>query len=200
MIKLKNILQESETINPPVSTFQMYHGGKRWSQIPSEIIGSNKGRYEAGVGIYFTNDYNTARRYAKGSRVVHIVDINKNFKEIRSVNIPLTDIVGFLKNLSGLKHRKDIIDDIINNAKRMGQDYISANVLNNLIVNYESGSGEVGIKLSNYLVSKGVDAKLERQSGDEFWLVVFNPNIIKKVSVVDPSTVTSDFNFILPNI
>jgi len=177
----------------------MYHGGKRWSRIPSEILGSKQGRYEAGVGIYFTNDYNTARRYAKGSRVVHAVDIDKNFTEIGDVKLPLSDIIGFLKGLGGLKHREDIINSIIKNAERMKTDYITADVLNNLVVNYEAGAGNVGIKIANYLVSKGVDAKFELQSGDEFWLVIFNPNIIKGVSVIDASKVTSDFEFTLPN-
>ena len=81
----------------------------------------------------------------------------------------------------------------------MQRDFISADILNNLIVNYESGAGSVGIKISNYLVSKGVDAKFELQSGDEFWLIVFNPKILKKVVIVDPKTVNSDFAFTLPN-
>jgi hypothetical protein len=193
MIKLKEVLEDLG------NTFQMYHGGKRWSRLPTELLGNSQGRYEAGVGIYFTNDYNTARRYAKGSRVVHRVEIDKNFKEIENVKLPLIEVVDFVKNLNGLKRRSEIIDSLKNNASRMNTDFVSANILNNLIVNYEAGAGKVGIKISNYLVSKGVDAKFESQSGDEFWLIVFNPNIIKKVDVVNPATVNSDFAFTLPN-
>src|ERR1039458_2323947 len=72
MIKLKNLLLENSETN----TFQMYHGGKRWSRIPSELYSHKQGRYECGVGIYLTNDYNTARKYAKGSRVVHLVEVD----------------------------------------------------------------------------------------------------------------------------
>lgn len=180
------------------NTFQMYHGGKRWTSIPSEILPQKQGRYEGGVGIYFTNSYQTARSYGKGSRVVHLADIDKNFKELDGINIPLTDVIGFLNGLGGLKHRKDIIDALIKNADRMQKNYISGGILNNLIVNYESGTGNVGINIANYFVSKGADATVENKSGDEFWLTVFNPNIIKKVSVVDASKITSDFAFMLP--
>lgn len=195
-MKLKDIFLE--TIGQ--DTFQMYHGGKRWSRIPTEFISSGKGRYEAGVGIYFTNNYNTARKYGKGSRVVHVADIDKNFKKLSDVNIPLIEIIGFLKNLNGLKRRQQIIADLESNAARMKRDSISANILNNLIVNHEAGSGNVGVQISNFFVSKGVDASIEPQSGEEFWLVVFNPKIIKNISVVDPRKIGSDFPFMLPKI
>ena len=194
MIKLKTLLEDINS-----NTFKMYHGGKRWSRIPSELYSHKQGRYECGVGIYLTNDYNTARKYAKGSRVVHLVEVDKNFKELGDIKIPLTEILDFVKNLSGLRHKSEIITSLTNNAARMNTDYVRGDILNNLIVNYEAGAGNVGIKISNYFVSRGADAKFELQSGDEYWLVVFNPNIIKKVTVVDASKVNGDFPFILPN-
>lgn len=196
-MKLKDILRE---IEEPTNTFQMYHGGKRWSRIPTEIINSRKNRYEAGVGIYFTNDYNTARRYAKGSRVVHLVDIDKNFKRLKDVYIPVTELVEFVKNASGMRHKTELIQSIMRCAERMGKDTLSADVLNNLIVNHEAGAGKAGVLVANFFVSKGADASIENQHGEEFWLVVFNPKIIKKVSVVDPKVVGSDFPFLLPRV
>ena len=195
-MKLKDILLEVDWAD----TFEMYHGGKRWSRIPTELISSGKGRYEAGVGIYFTNDYNTARVYAKGSRVVHLAEIDKNFKKLSDVNIPLNEMIDFVKNLSGMRKKKEIINDLQSNAARMKRDSISADILNNLIVNYEVGAGNVGVKISNFFVSKGADASIENQGGGEFWLVVFNPKIIKSVSVMNPREVGSDFPFMLPGI
>lgn len=189
-------LKEIET--QPTDTFKMYHGGKRWTRIPSEFIGSVKGRYEAGPGIYFTNDYNTARKYAKGSRVVHVVEIDKNFKELKNINVPLSDVVNFVKNCGGMRRKNEIVESLNRNAERMKRESVSLDILNNLVVNYEAGAGNVGIQIANYFVSKGADAHLEPQSGQEFWLVVFNPRILKKVDVVDPKSVTSDFEFMLP--
>lgn len=181
------------------NTFKMYHGGKRWSQLPTELMPHKQGRYEAGVGIYFTNSYNTARRYAKGSRVVHLVELDKNYKELGDIQIPVTELIQFVKSVSGLKRKSNIINDIQRHAERIHSDVVRLNVLNNLIVNHEAGAGRAGVEISKYFVSKGADAHLEKQSGDEFWLVVFNPNIIKKVTVVDPKTVNSDSTYMLPN-
>jgi hypothetical protein len=198
-MKLTDIVKEITDTD----TFQMYHGGKRWSRIPTELISSKKGRYEAGVGIYFTNRYETARSYAGGSRVVHLASIDKKFKRLDEVNIPLKEIVNFLKNLGGLRKRQEIINDLERNATRMKRDTISADILNNLIVNHEAGSGNVGVKISNFFVSNGADASIEGGVGlqdGEFWLLVFNPAIIKSVSVVDPRKIGSDFPFMLPRI
>jgi len=179
------------------STFQMYHGGKRWSYIPRDIQPSYKGRYEGGVGIYLTNSYNTARQYAKGPKVVHLVDIDKNYKDIKDVKIPLMDMVEFVKGVDGLRKKKEILLTIVENAKRRNSDTVDANVLNNLIVNYQAGAGKPGVEIAKYLVSKGVDGSMDRRSGDEFWFVIFNPKIIKKIVVTDPSKITGDA-FMLP--
>lgn len=92
MIKLKELLSEMND-----DLFYMYHGGKRWHYIPTDVIPSAKGRYECGVGIYLTNYYETARKYAKGSRVVHIVGIDKNFKDIKDIRIDVNEIVNGVK-------------------------------------------------------------------------------------------------------
>lgn len=63
-MKLKTLYEEITG-----NTFQMYHGGSRWSTSP-EVRPSKNNRYEGGVGLYFTNSYERARTYAKGSKVV----------------------------------------------------------------------------------------------------------------------------------
>lgn len=196
-MKLKTILLEIDS-DLRDSTFLMYHGGTRWSRIPSEIIGSKQGRYEAGVGIYFTNSYETARKYAKGGRVVHAVSIDKNFKLLKDVRVNLNELVNFVKSVPGMKKKSIIVDDLKRYAERTSATEVSLEVLNNLLVNHEAGAGKAGVFVSNYFVSKGADAYLENQSGEEFWLVVFNPKILKKMTVIDPKTVGSGFPFILP--
>lgn len=191
MIKLKEIIDGD--------TFQMYHGGKRWERIPRDISEPIKGRYEGGPGIYFTNSYMTARKYAKGSRVVHLVDIDKNFRDIGGVYLNLQEVITFLTNLSGLKNRKQIISDLIDNAKKTDNTKVAADVLNNLIVNWEAGSGNVGRQIIQFFIDHGIDAAVSTHSNEENWLVVYNPQIIKKVSVIDPSKLNSD-SYMLPSV
>ena len=194
-----NQIRSSITLNEAESsgTFTMYHGGKRWLMTPDSLQPSVKGRYEGGVGIYFTNSYDTARKYAKGGNVVHTVEIDKNYRDINSVMISVEEMINFVKTVSGLRKRNDIVKDILAYSQRTSRTEISGEVLNNLIVNHEAGSGQTGVEIAKFLVSKGVDASLQRQSGEERWLVVFNPKILKSVKVVDPKTITSDSQFML---
>jgi methylmalonyl-CoA mutase len=74
-------------------------------------------------------------------------------------------------------------------SERTGRTEISLEVLNNLIVNHEAGAGEVGTEIAKFFASKGADASVQDQSGDEQWLIVFNPKIIASYDVVDPKKV-----------
>lgn len=177
-------------------TFQMYHGGGRWSTAP-EIRPSKGGRYEGGVGIYFTNNYETARKYAKGGKVVQLVNIRSNFRKLKDVKLELSEIIQFITDLYGLRKKKEIISDLNRYSERTGRTEISLEILNNLIVNHEAGAGEVGTEIAKFFASKGADASVQDQSGDEQWLIVFNPKIIASYDVVDPKKVQ---DWMLPEI
>jgi hypothetical protein len=187
-MNFKKFLQDTD------NTFQMYHGGQEWNSIPTEIIQSRKNRYEYGVGIYTTNNYETAARYGKGGRVVQILDIDKNYRDIKDVTIPLFDVINFLNTIR-VKNKSKIIEDLRSNANRMKRNDVSANVINNLIVNHQAGAGDAGVQVTKFLTQHGVDALLEHKSGEEYYLIIFNPQIIKQVRKVDPKQIN---NFILP--
>jgi len=87
---------------------------------------------------------------------------------------------------------KSIREDIWNNAQRVGRNEIWAEVLINLFVNYEVGSGKKGLKLIDFLVSQGVDANITRHSGDEHWIVIMNPNAIVDYKKVPAKEVDLD--------
>lgn len=183
-----NIALLYDNIN--TSYFEMYHGGRKWTGDP-EIRKSTKGRYEGGNGLYFTNNYLTAKQYSKGGGVVHKVKINKNFKDIKDVYVPLEELVSFVSQVPRLKHKNQIISDLKRNADRRKSDVVCLDVLNNLIVNYEAGSGEVGPLIVNYFIEKGADASLQHQSGDEYWLVVFNTKILLDIKIC-PANINLD--------
>lgn len=191
MISLKKLFEEMTS-----GTFQMYHGGNRWTTAP-EIRPSKGGRYEGGVGIYFTNNYETARKYAKGGKVVQLVDIRSNFRKLRDVRVDINELSDFVTNLSGLRRKREIVSDLNRFGQRTNRTECSLEILNNLIVNHEAGAGSVGTEIAAYFTSKGADASVQDQSGDEQWLVVFNPKIIVKYSPVDPK---SDIDWMLPQI
>jgi hypothetical protein len=186
MTSLKSILFEEST------PLRFYHGGTRWSRIPDAIGPAKKNRYEGGVGIYFTNSYATARKYGRGGKVVHLVEIDRSYKDINTIRVNVDEMVEDIKNVSMLRHKSEIIADIKNYSIRTNRLDIPLEIFNNLIVNYESGAGKAGQEIVKYFLSKGADANLQPQQGDEYWLVVFNPKIIKRFSIVDPSKLKMD--------
>lgn len=177
MISLNELL-------PDENTFEMYHGGQRWSGRPELQLPSHN-RYEAGIGIYFTTSYAKAREYARGGKVVTIAKIKKQFTEISKVRVPLNELLQFVKTCDRLRNKSEIIQDITGYSVRTKTDNIPLDILMNLVINYESGSGKVGLEIARYLRSKGVDAIVQHQSMDD-WLVVINPEIIVSHHVVDP--------------
>jgi hypothetical protein len=178
---------------------KLYHGGSRWSYLPDDIQPGKKNHYEAGVGIYFTNSYNTARKYAKGNKVVHLVEIDKQFKDIDNVKVAVEKITDFVKNVPQLSSKKNIIDDIISYSTRVGKTEIPLSVLNNLVVNYQAARGKSGVYIAKFFSENGADGHIQKQGGDEIWLVVFNPKILKSVKVVNPKEINSDSQFMLPD-
>lgn len=180
--------------------FQVYHGGKKWYSRPINLIPSKKNRKNYGTGIYTTNFLNTARNYAKGSRVVHLLDIDKNYKDIRNIQINVNEAIDFIKKLKGLRKKQELINQLDNYLQRVGKQEINLSILNNLIINNDAAPGILGKQVSDFLVSKGADAELINQSGNEFWLLIFNPRIIKNFVIVDPKKEGKEFPFELSEI
>lgn len=157
-------------------TFQMWHGSKRWDGAP-EIRPPRAGRYEAGPGIYFTTNYMTARKYAKGGGTTFLGTLDRSMRLAGEVLIPLDTALRFVKDAPRMRHKAEIADDLRSNTARRQADSIMATILINLVVNYEAGSGASGVALARFLREQGVDASLEQQSNED-WLVVNNPQVI----------------------
>ena len=193
MIRLSDLIYENTEQN---NTFKMYHGGTRWNLTPTELQPAKPKRYESGIGINFTNNFETARSYAKGNKVVHLVDIDKNVIDISKVNLDLKNLLIFLKDLKGLKKKKEIISDVIRYAEKRNLQEVPASVLNNLVINYEAGSGNIGLEIVNFFIKNGIDGTFSSQSGDEVWFVLFNLSKIKNVQIVNPK---DKIEYMLPN-
>jgi hypothetical protein len=173
----------------------MWHGGRIDGSMA--VQKPSKGRYEAGPGIYFTTKYATATKYAKGGGSTYLVEIAPNLRFADEVSLPLDDLIKFLKGLR-MKKNKEVIADLEANSARMTarspehEGKVKASVLINLLVNWEAGSGDVGLEVAKYLADNGVDASVENQSGNEQWLVIFNPKVIKSSKKVSAAEVTDD--------
>jgi hypothetical protein len=133
----------------------------------------------------------TARKYAKGGGATMLATVDRNLALAERTLIPLATALDFFKSAPRMRHKQEIAADITANANRHKSDAISANVLINLVVNYEAGSGDAGLSLARFLRDQGVDGSLETQSNED-WLVIINPRVIRSMKRMAANEVPRD--------
>lgn len=164
----------------------MYHGGRNLESDYREVKSHKKGRWEHGPGLYLTDHLDRAVQYSKGGGKIYQVSFLPDVaKRIDNVIIPLEDMIAFVNRYALTKLRPTIVSDLRANMTRVGTDGVAAEVLVNLLLNWEAiPNSKTGI-LRQFLINHGVDYGQTRYGGrDETVVVVINPHIIKKVEIV----------------
>jgi hypothetical protein len=181
----------NEVVEP--GTMTLWHGGRNLQFNHMEMLPAKKGRWEYGPGLYLTTHYETARKYAKGGGTVYKVIVERG-TELNTVDVPMDDAIGFVKRYVIGKHRNEIIEDLQNNLNRLGA--LKLSVLINLCINYDALSSKNTVELRKFIVAHGADYEISKGFGgrSETIVIVFNPTVIKKVTPVKASEVsTSEF-------
>jgi hypothetical protein len=175
-----------------VKPLVVYTGTQVWEGRP-EIRKSRKGRAEHGPGLYFTTRLQTARKYAKGRGPVLRVEISPDLTWLEDAIVPTELLLRWVAAQRGLRHKKEIISDISNNATRTAARISTpselnsyAEVLVNLMVNYDVLTGSHGPALAEFLVAMGISASHVRMSGNEEWVVLFDPTKVLSWRRVGP--------------
>jgi hypothetical protein len=145
-------------------SFFAYHGGlmnrSSWT--------TTKGRWEYGPGLYLTNSFELAKKYAGGPRKVFLCKISLG-NEISKVYIPVADVQYFLKLYGGTK-RKQYLQDMERHIKN---DAYPATILVNLAINYDMRASSAKA-LKEFLVEHGVDYAINRWSGETSVITLYN--------------------------
>lgn len=159
-------------------TIELWHGAHRWDP-PPEIRAPKNGNAEYGAGIYATTHYMTARKYALGGGSVMSLKLNGNLRLLEGVETDVQELMEVARGIPRLKNKDKILSDLDRRAARSRDGKtIGLDTLLNLAVNNNSMIGAPAVAITEHLVSKGIDASLNERSGNEDWLVVFNPKII----------------------
>lgn len=164
------------------SGLQMWHGAHHWES-PFAVRPPRGKRAEHGAGLYLCCHRQTAQGYAKGGgNLVHVV-VDEKLRWLEDITVSPEVLMDAARAIPRLRRRDDILRDI-EQAGRRRNGTLGLNVLVNLAVNYDAMVGQPAVDISHFLVEQGADASLyERSSGDD-WVVVFNPNALKRTRII----------------
>lgn len=177
---------------------EMWHGGRRWTGGP-ELQAPKAGRYECGPGIYLTNRYLCAQKYAKGGGVTTLVTLRDGLRWLENAELPLQTLKDYVRGAPGFRKREAVLDDLDRSAARVQRDILPVSYLVNLCVYYKVLSGGQGVRLAQWLSEQGIDASLYAVNGDEQWVIVFNPSAIAQYRAMPASQVSLE-QYELPRI
>lgn len=180
---------------------ELWHGGNRWIG-PPEVRPPRRGKYECGPGLYLTTSYLRARTYARGGKVTTKVRLADDVHWLERAQLPLRELLDYAKTAPRLSGRAQLLDDLVRRyaEPETAMDQLcDVSRLVNLLINSEALAGKPGVHLAQWLGSKGIDASLHRPMGQDQWVIVFNPDVIKAHRVIPAESVSlSDYD--LPRI
>lgn len=180
---VRRAVEEESALSSRGRTLKFYHGAQRWAGPPEVRAPKSAKVVEYGPGLYMTSSLAGAKTYAKGGGAVLEFEIDPDLTLLEDVRISAADMIAFLRGVRGLRHRRDIEDDIVRSASRTGTGSVPASTLVNLMVNYKVAHGDAGSLLVKFYVDHGIDAVIERgrgYAGDETWLVLYNMDKIRR--------------------
>lgn len=163
--------------NIDANTMHFYHGGNL--DTISDYITHRKGRAEFGAGLYATGNIDVARKYAKGSRKLYEIWIEKG-NDIRYCFLDKDKCLDFINSCAIASKRKELKEYL---DKLFLNDKIKAFMFNNILLNKECIKSTQLDKLRKFYVDNGIDYEIFSSSFGflEEMIVLYNMNKIKEV-------------------
>jgi hypothetical protein len=165
----------------------MYHGGRFLESSYNEILGNKNKQMEYGPGLYLTNYFTTAQKYAKGGGSIYKVYLKLNNNSIDNVILTLDNVFNFIKNTRLLNKK-----ELVNYIKNKYSNDIKANNFLNLLISFDCLAASNSLTVRKFLIENNIDYLISKNYGgfnDQYIIVVFNPKIIKKVEKVSTKNV-----------
>ncbi len=155
-----------------------YHGGNLDEY--NDVIAQKNGRYSYGPGLYITDHLDTARKYAKGSRKLYRIEIEKGIN-INDAYLDFEKCKDFIKNHIKGNMKKLVLEAILKYTK---DDKVNANNFNVIILNNKAIQSTKTKELRQFYVDSGIDYDVIYNAygwGDTM-LVLYNMKKIIKIT------------------
>ena len=187
-------MKSSEFVIESAQTMTVWHGGNLSGDLG--LIPQKNGRFEYGCGLYGTTHYDTAKKYAKGSRKLYRLTIQSG-NDARTHYISLDNITGWVNKFVIKTKRTDVLNRILHRVK---DGMVLADTINNIILNEKAITASNANKLSKFFVENGIDYLLVPNAfgWGEMMVVVFNLKKVLKIQQVMPKEKITDYD--LPTI
>lgn len=173
---LEKLIEPSNEKN----TMTFWHGGNL--DVINDDMVFKSGRYEFGTGLYLTTHYNTAKKYAKGSRKFYQVVVEKG-NDANDIKLSLDIVYEFLAKYA-IKSKISELKSAMNKWELKGD--IPAFIFINLMLNYDAVRSSNRDEIRKFLVANNVDYLLVSNAfgyGETMMVLFNNKKIISKTQV-----------------
>jgi len=180
---VRKILQESIIVPPQIpGTMNFWHGGNLDEY--DDVIAQKAGRYEYGPGLYIITKYDVASKYAKGSRKMYLITVEKGV-DINDAFLNLDDVKEFMNLYVIGNKRKSIMQYL---SKYIENNMVPADIFNNLVLNHKAIQSTKTKFLRNFLVKNNIDYEIVNNAFGfgEKMMVLYNMKKIVNVIQIKP--------------
>lgn len=185
----------SETLNDIVNeagteTMTFWHGGNLDDM---GDVAHKSGRWEHGPGLYLTTQYDVVQKYAKGSRKLYKVTVEKG-TNLGDTMIPVGGILDFV-NQFVIKSKIKLVVASINRLAK--DDKLNAQTFLNIIINEEAIKNTNTSDLKKFFLRNKIDYSLEYNAfgWGETMMILFNNDKIVSVDRVKSTDRFDTYNF-----
>lgn len=191
MLSYKQFTESVVKPSDKPNTMSFWHGGDLGYSY-SDSMSYKKGRFEYGPGLYLTTHYGTAKKYAKGSRKLYMITVEKG-KNLSESTIDFEIVKQFVDRWVMTKKKKDVIQRL---EKHNKEGKVPAEILSNIIINEEAIKPTNMDELRKLFLSQGIDYLLVNSpfGWGEKMMVLFNTKKIVDKIVIGPKDKIEEFD------